>query len=155
MKIKIPKSMPYNLDPDMFLGEKPNNCEWIMDGKEFARKCDLCCPEQANCHWVTTWGGALMTQYRKIIHGQFAINHKITLYIAGDKLRIFENRMNGKPDVWEWVSDEGISTQKFFTRYHVLEDEKCIKYLNADGDSLYWKIFQERAKEIYERNHVR
>lgn len=133
-----------------YMGEKPNNCEWVDEhGKSCGKICDLNCPNNAMCNWATAWGGALTKQDGEIIHGSFSINDKVTLYIIGDALRIVDLKHKGKIDVWEWVSDKKYWMKSFFSKYHELDKEDCLKYLNADGSSIFWKMFQKRAIEIF------
>ena len=102
--------------------------------------------------WTTRFGGG--ESYKGyLIHANFSLNQKITIYIVGDVLWIVDFRHFGKSDVWEYTSDPSKSHMTNITpsRIHTLESEKIEKILNTDIDCAFWRMVQSRSKEIYRR----
>lgn len=100
--------------------------------------------------WSTQFGGGESYKGR-LIHANFSLNQKITVYIVGSTLWIVDIRHSGKSDVWEYTSDpDKIRTNNIHpSRIHPLEPERIEKILNTNIDCVFWRMVQSRAKEIY------
>lgn len=104
--------------------------------------------------WSTKYGN--MESYNgEILHAEFSINHKITIYITGNHLWIMDIRYAGKTDFWEYTNIEGRgfpgSPCCSERSRHTLEPEKIESILNTKIENCkFWKMVQARAKELYE-----
>ena len=99
--------------------------------------------------------GAAETVKGRILHADFRISPRVTLFLCRDSLWIVDVRYAGKPDFWELcVNHSGMPGAPCVseTSRHTLEPERIEKYLNKDfPNCLLWDIVQKRAKELYEQ----
>lgn len=104
--------------------------------------------------WHTKWGGGESLD-GEIWFGDFSLDDKRTIYIVGDVLTICDIRYAGKADFWEY-SSRGKADKELRRFAHNLEKDRIGKILNWNGaDCEFWKMFQRKAKELYERSEYK
>lgn len=101
--------------------------------------------------WTTQYGSG-RSYNGKIVYAAFCVNRRVTVYIIGSALWIVDQRHSGKSDVWEYSNepDKFHTTNVSPLRVHVLELERIEKILNTKIDSVFWRMVQSRAREIYD-----
>lgn len=100
-----------------------------------------------NDKWVCQYGGG-ETHDGVIDFAEFALNHKVSIYIHGDYIKFVDIRYSGKFDKWVWENQNKLYTIGGNT--HELEPEKIEKILDSKFDNCkFWDMVQARAKELY------
>ena len=129
----------------------PNYTEAMYLGNEPAGKMHAHLNGGYTDRWECKYGGG-ETYHDEIIHASFSLNHKVTIYIVGDKLWVVDIRYSGKSDFWEHcVNHSGMPGYPCCREYsrHKMEPERLGEYLNAEiPNCKFWDIVQSRAKEL-------
>lgn len=89
------------------------------------------------------------TSGEDVLCAYIIINRKIQLFICQDCLRIVDNRYAGKTDVWVYDNNGELTTSDSKRRTYPLEAEKIEQVLSTKFSGLFWKLVQNRAREIY------
>lgn len=101
--------------------------------------------------WDMVYGGG-ETVGDRIIHFDFNLSDKVSIFICGDVLNIRDYRHYYKYDEWVYCNKPSKAIYGTFNkRYqHTLEPERIKKYLNAKiPNCKAWDMVQARAKELY------
>lgn len=100
-----------------------------------------------NDKWVCRYGGG-ETHDDIIDFAEFALNHKVSIYIHGDYISFVDIRYSGKFDKWVWENQNKL--HKIGGNTHELEPEKIEAILNSKFENCkFWDMVQARAKELY------
>lgn len=98
--------------------------------------------------WQCKYGGG-ETDKGKVLFARFYINHKISIFIINDHIKITDIRYSGKSEVWEYTNDGYLNNTCLNPKnVHKLEQENIRDILNKKYDCEFWRIIQKRAKEM-------
>ena len=97
--------------------------------------------------WECRYGGG-ETNGGVILHANFSIDDKITIFIVDERLRIVDIRYSGKPDVFTYQNYK--STNQLYSCEHPLETERIDKILSKNFDCEFWRMVQKRAIQLYQ-----
>ena len=129
---------PYNLT-----GKDPNNDIW--EGRKPHHII-----EETGCAEYRTWfGSALIWPDGRIAHADVSFNHKVTIYIVGDKLTIIDIRHDGDPKAYGYAAENG-EVKSIWPAVIPLEDERIDRMLRLKNiDCPIWEPICRRAREIW------
>lgn len=129
---------PYNLT-----GKDPNNDIWE------GRKPHHIIPETGYVEYQTWFGSARFSPEGKCVVADVKFNHKVTVYIVGDRLTIIDIRHDGDPKAYGYAAENG-EVKSIWPAVIPLEDERIDKMLRLKNiDCPIWEPICRRAREIW------
>jgi len=129
---------PYNLT-----GKDPNNDIWE------GRKPHHIIPETGYVEYQTWFGSARFSPEGKCAVADVSFNHKVTVYIVGDRLTIIDIRHDGDPKAYGYAAENG-EVKSIWPAVIPLEDERIDKMLRLKNiDCPIWEPICRRAREIW------
>ena len=129
---------PYNLT-----GKDPNNDIWE------GRKPHHIIEVTGAVEYQTWFGMARFSKDGEVLIADVSFNHKVTVYIVGDRLTIIDIRHDGDPKAYGYAAENG-ELKSIWPAVIPLEDERIDKMLRLKNiDCPIWEPICRRAREIW------
>ena len=105
--------------------------------------------ETGYAEYRTWFGGAILSPDGEVVVADVSFNHKVTVYIANDNLRIVDIRHDGDPGAYGYSTTNG-ERQNIWPATFDLEDERIDRMLRLKNiDSPLWEPICKRAREMW------